>query len=712
MARTSYYAEVLTTTLTATVAYATAADLAHTPAANANILYIWSLDAAASSANQYLETRLQHITDATTLSEQIQQHEVAAPGVTKTPSGFRIYSYGATPGANTVSLEVRSAAAGASFERANARLWGIELAANDAFSNGPDAWTAVTGAWTTVSGADLTLSVAVSGGYVLLAQAEVTSALGAGALFRLNVDSSVLSTFHVPIANAARPSITYATRQALAAGSHTIKLQAIPNDYSSSVSIGVRRGRVVALEEAGFAYSYTHYSTSGASTGHHVYATATSFTPNITETKRHLILSYYQNQSVSGASLNQQTFTRLLNNSDIKNQTNVRNPLTSAAGRWSEIALIPVQATVTTGTENNWSFLVKASASANPITLGHSFISILQLDDASAAGGGTTTLSTLSGVALAQPSIIKLVGKPVESVTTGQPDVAKGRFSTLSGVASAIAQLVQGRFQLLAGLSSGITQAVKSVGKPLQGTGSGQVQTVKSVGKPLSGTGTAIGQTAIGRFLTLSAVGQGIGAISSALVLLISMAATAIGIVDLRKTVGKMMGASALGIGLITKAVFKPLQSVGSGAADAVRMVLKPLAASGLGAAALNAAPTFIQTLTAVGRGVASLSASVIVALIEVQLIAVAQAIADMTRTVFKPLQSIGNAVAALGNGAIFMRSLSALGNGIASLTSVFEAAAPDGPYTLNLGNSVKRFVSTIKHRALGKGTVSDRDPA
>lgn len=122
---------------------------AHTPADNSKILYIGTLLLNCSSASTRVHSRLYNSTDAAEYAEMIMDERDTTDYISH--HTFFVEEYGSSPGSKTIQLDYRLASSFATMYAKNAYLIGLELDANDSFTN-DGAGTAVNSAsYTTVA---------------------------------------------------------------------------------------------------------------------------------------------------------------------------------------------------------------------------------------------------------------------------------------------------------------------------------------------------------------------------------------------------------------------------------------------------------------------------------------------------------------------------------------------------------------------------------
>ena len=547
MARTTYFVQVSATATRSTATFTTAATFENTPPDNSNVLYLGSVECLCSSGSQPHEVRLRDLTATTTRASYIaHQGAAVTSALSRTMSLWTVVPYGASPGAQSISLEVRSSASAINLQRSNAYLYGLVLSDNDQFVIGPDTFTSVTATvWSTV-GLQLDVSVATSGGWLILSYAEASAGSqgisGASPKFRMMVDGSAGPS--LPTGSEALAALPmhfiYAGRESFSAGAHTVNLQAA-HGGGSTQNTKVRAVRHVALEISAFANSYISEMSAAVSGSAFTHTSVFSFTPDIAEEKKHMMLAYWApGAGAVNDAADVPVRSRYLINSEDISQADLPSRIYGSANNLMFPCIVVTEATLAAGTNTNFTITQKIDNSgANFYSLNRGLFAILQLADASAGGGGnSTTPKTITAIGQAIPSITKQVGKRLDGRTTSIATHQKGRFLGLQAVTRSIATLgVSSAFRVtlnaltrsiatinvatirgiyLAAVTNSVAQFTKRVGKNLHAVAGSLANFTKSVGKPLQAVtnspATLAAQTVI--VVPMEAVGRGVASMT------------------------------------------------------------------------------------------------------------------------------------------------------------------------------------------------------
>lgn len=378
MARITSYAEAIARGFKTTTGYTDrgTALITHTPSANAIVLYYWESVVDSASLAVSVKLRLYHDTAAIVLNETIfepqdltDKHKV---------SGFYVYTYGASPGSNTVSLEYETGTNGIEVGVQEARIWSLELTANDKFVIGTDTPDSTTG--TTLidatSGA-LTFTPGSVGDYLILACIEWNRDNVSGdAQAVIDIDGVDQTQFDGTASDVNDWHTTFWMENlvSLSAASHTIKWQ-----FASGINTTqVRRARVIALRLSDFPGSYyaeARADTSGTEAG---YITHQSFNPTIAEAVKHFILSAYW--VFCDTSISQSAQGRLFNGTTAFGESiNEANESSDEFGQSTGY-----EATLAAGAGVTWT-TQRLAENTNTTGMRESAIAILQINDGAAA---------------------------------------------------------------------------------------------------------------------------------------------------------------------------------------------------------------------------------------------------------------------------------------------------------------------------------------
>ena len=542
--KTTFFAQASATATRATAVFTTAVEFSNTPPDNSTIVYIASTEIHASTASTPYEARLIDNTNASVYSNHCHvqtQLNSADPFIM---NGFGLISYGAAPGAQSISLEVRACAAGTNLQRSNSYIYGLVLGENDSHSF--DAAVVAASATDFKSaGSALSVSVASSGKYLILAYAEASCALqGTSAMstkFRMVLDGSAQPPITTPptFLTALPRAFVYAGYESWAAGAHTVEMQAAAARPGAGGS-SVYNVSLVAIELSAFPNAYVTADTIPTSGSSLAFATVKSFTETLAVSGAYTILSYYA-PSVEGsaAAFTVQRHKYLLNGEDMSETSNrAATAPGSVAGHISSPFIMAVNATLA-AQAHNISLQSQLDAASSDYDVDRTFVAFLQLaPDAGGEGGNSTTPKTITAIGHAIPSITKQVGKRLDARTTSIASIQRGFFQSLQAVTRSIAALgVSSAFRVtlnaltrsvatmnvatirdiyLAAVTNSVAQFTKRVGKNLHAVAGSLANFTKSVGKPLQAVtnspATLAAQTVI--VVPMEAVGEGVASMT------------------------------------------------------------------------------------------------------------------------------------------------------------------------------------------------------
>jgi hypothetical protein len=449
-------------------------------------------------------------------------------------------------------------------------------------------------------------------------------------------------------------------RESWTAGAHRVNL-AVTHAGASGRGWS-RRVRHLALELSAFPFSYIDQTVVGSSARSTTFTTVASFTPDIAETKQHLILAYV-NAGVEATGADAQTrYTKLLVNTENVGEINVGSSTNaSVAGGFDFPFIIPIVQTLTAGTLNNFSIQQKVETASAATTAnargyqlnGYTF-AVLQTASASVAGGPVINNKTVEGVGRGVASVIKTVGANRVAIGRAVANSQKTVLLTKEAVARAIATA-----------STVIVSAPTNqvTAKTVEALGVGFASVIKIIG---------INREAVTR---------------------------SVASVEENEILNQLLSAVSINIAsMATSSQF--------------RLTLESLATA---IASISSRTTRNQVLEAVARAIAEISSRTTRL---GNFVAFARNVAETIKRVNKTLEAQGQAIAADQVG--YFETQESVGRGIAILADATRVTASTGtaavvtanPYVLSLGDSVKRFKSIIQHGAgLGRGTTSDRDP-
>ncbi len=549
MARTAYFAQSSATATIATAVFTTAVDFNNTPPDNSSVLYIGSVEVLASTANTPYEMRMRNVTGSSTLSTTHYIASGVTSAIQKLANGFDIVTYGASPGAQTITMEVRSCAAVNGLQRSNAYLFGIVLSSNDSFIRGSSTFVSASGdTWTTV-GSQLDVSVATSGRFIIMSYAESsahqqggTGVSAQGTRFRVVVDGSAKEAIqnYRAAASAMITNFIYMGMESWTAGAHRINLQAAWGGGAAVSGLSkVNNVRHVALEVASFTTAYATADNIAVSGSSLSFTTVKSFTADVTQSASHAILAYYMFGSEASTGSSQQSRSIFLFNGENlseNSQTVITQP-GSVAGHIVSPGIIALTQNLT-AVSHNISLQAKLDAATADFCVINNAVAILQLADASVGGGPTTTPKTVEAVGRGVATVIKTVGANRvaigRAVANSQKTVNIRREAVTTGVARANTQ------EIVNQLSAAVAVANASIARNSQFR-----LTLESVGRAIA----SISNPAV-RSKVLEAVTRAIAEISS------------------RTTRVKDLVAFANHVATVIKTVGKPLEVVGRGFAD------------------------------------------------------------------------------------------------------------------------------------------------
>ena len=554
MARTSYFAQASATATRATAVFTTAVDFNNTPPDSSSVLYIASVELLTSTASTPIEVRLRDVTNASTLSTT---HFIAAgivSGVQKLLNGFDVVTYGASPGAQTISMEVRSCAATTNVQRSNAYLWGLVLSSNDSFIRGASTFVSASGdTWVTV-GSQLDVSVATSGSFIIMSYAEAsadtqggTAASAQGTKYRLIVDGSaqegVLNTR--PSGTALTTNFVYMGIESWAAGAHRINLQAAWGGGGSGPGASkINNVRHVALEVGSFADSYVTADNIAVSGSSNSFTTVKSFTATVNQSASHAILAFYMFGNEGSTASSFPVRSRFLFNAEnLSENGQLTLPAPGSVNGHVMYPAIMAFNQSLTAVSHNMSLQVKADDITADWGVTRAAVAFLQLDNASAGGGGPVTNDkTVTAIGRGVASVIKTVGANrvaisnsvarveanevlnllLSAVSTNIATVAfNSQFrATLSSVANAIASISSRttRAQTLTAVANAIATFSSRTTRimDLVAFARNIAESIKTVNKTLEVQGNAVADEQAGFFVSVGAVGNAVATLNDA----------------------------------------------------------------------------------------------------------------------------------------------------------------------------------------------------
>ena len=386
-ARTTAYAESLGEVSKTTTGFTDVVLLTHTPNSNTDVLYFWSASMQVVSTADDVQFQVNHDTGSTVYAEgNIEAHESSSPVDYYAVGGVFVISYGASPGSQDISIEYASETGGVTVKAKDARIWALELGANDKFVNGSSTPQADSSAssFTDLTSGSLTFTPGSTGDYLILSSLEMNGSTSTLGLFALDEDGAIPGdTAQVLLSDTTTwlPLTTFDVIN-LDTSSHTIKIKF---DTNGAITWNGRRGRVIALRLSDFEQSYTNENRTASSGSGTSYTTASSLNPTIVNAVKHVVLaSWWHGENSTTSS----TYSQFTNGTTVFAENIYETQ--SGTSTIRKAPAVAYEATLAAGSGVTWS-IQRKSETAIFSNIDETIIAILQIE---AAGGGTVYGST------------------------------------------------------------------------------------------------------------------------------------------------------------------------------------------------------------------------------------------------------------------------------------------------------------------------------